>query len=360
MQEKTRAMTGFTFPVHDVQNRFEEFMNTDWQSGTMDLKDRIGKITKFKSIEAVSPSTRPLLRSVDYHSLVGAAVTAFDNHLALTIQPDDVWISILQGLATHIKENAERLRKTFVEHEDKKKLTYRDDSLVLGNPENNWESVFAGFGHLLRLEIGEKNHNMFVKEFSTTNYMHTAGMQISLMNAMQEYFEFCVMTCCGVPEVTIEGTVDDWKRITEGVATIGEMDPEFTWWTDVIGEHCKQFEKAAEGNPDSEWWNSYVSVEGGSGGPFIAGHVIDFIPYVGKTKKIRNHYVGKDHSQRGFFYGMNPIEIPKAVSSVPVQWLYRDKEFNLEFGGGLVGVSIDEERKGVRCEPAWFIIHSLD
>ena len=51
---------------------------------------------------------------------------AFINHLPITLRPDDIWLVILQGLAIHIRENADKLR-----------------SLILKNPGKNLEQTIG-------------------------------------------------------------------------------------------------------------------------------------------------------------------------------------------------------------------------
>ena len=50
---------------------------------------------------------------------VAAIAYAFMNHQHLTLSPTDFIILIGQGLATHINQNGEKLRKEFVDHEGK-------------------------------------------------------------------------------------------------------------------------------------------------------------------------------------------------------------------------------------------------
>ncbi len=40
---------------------------------------------------------------------------AYDNHLPLTLSPDDFWLCIAQGFGIHFNENVEELRERFVD-----------------------------------------------------------------------------------------------------------------------------------------------------------------------------------------------------------------------------------------------------
>src|SRR5690349_296604 len=57
------------------------------------------------------------------HPLLGAVHLAFAEHRPLVLSPDAIWLTIAQGVAQHVRQNAERLRSRLVRHEDKKRLT---------------------------------------------------------------------------------------------------------------------------------------------------------------------------------------------------------------------------------------------
>ncbi|MEM1030549.1 MAG: DUF4419 domain-containing protein [Myxococcota bacterium] len=48
------------------------------------------------------------------HALVNAVHLAFSQHRPLRLSPDAIWLTISQGFARHIEENAEALRPAFV------------------------------------------------------------------------------------------------------------------------------------------------------------------------------------------------------------------------------------------------------
>ncbi len=53
----------------------------------------------------------------------------------------------MAGLATHVQQNAEKLRRHFVQHEGQVTLQVRRDDLVKGSPENPWDEMFAEWSH---------------------------------------------------------------------------------------------------------------------------------------------------------------------------------------------------------------------
>src|SRR5687767_11833147 len=77
------------------------------------------------------------------HPFLGAVHCAFASHYPLVLSPDDIWLCIAQGFATHVELNAEALRDRFVRHQGKKALTVRRDGFRRGDPSNDWPGVFA-------------------------------------------------------------------------------------------------------------------------------------------------------------------------------------------------------------------------
>ena len=39
---------------------------------------------------------------------------------------------------------------------------------------------------------------------------------------------------CGIPEITIEGTIEDWELLYEKIIELGNLDEEIVFWTDEL------------------------------------------------------------------------------------------------------------------------------
>ncbi len=64
---------------------------------------------------------------VEFHPLFAATHLAFADHRPLVLSPDMIWLAIVQGVATHVNLNSEKLRGDFVEHEGKAEILVRRD-----------------------------------------------------------------------------------------------------------------------------------------------------------------------------------------------------------------------------------------
>ena len=195
----------------------------------------MGKITLRQSLESLLPqpfeacaaNTPDIVRSGGPNMFISTCSASFEQHYPLVLSPDDVWLAIAQGFAQHVNNNAEALRSRFVKHEGKEKICLSRDGFVKGSPDNDWPGCFAEFSAKIREHVG-KPVDMVVSNFSTTGPVERAASEVVLMDAMQAYFEYSVMTMCGIPEVTLLGTPADWKSIFARAQAMGEYD--LQWW----------------------------------------------------------------------------------------------------------------------------------
>ncbi len=75
---------------------------------------------------------------------------------------------------------------------------------------NPWSEVLDDFSSQIRRHVGDKTHDLLTLTFSTTGPVERAAAQIVLMNCFKDYFVPFMTILCGIPSITLEGTVDDW------------------------------------------------------------------------------------------------------------------------------------------------------
>lgn len=162
----------------------------------------------------------------------------------------------------------------------------RADHFIYGSPDNDWTEVFSSFSEQIKENIGAKMHGIFVHKFTTTTPLHTTIYEATLMTAMQKFFEYMLMTLCGIPKVRLRGTHDDWKQLREKVAGIAKFGLE--WWISKLLPIVDKIVAAAvDGECDPDFWNSVGKVvsPGGSGAvPRLNGWIGNFFPYIGSSK----------------------------------------------------------------------------
>jgi hypothetical protein len=81
-------------------------------------------------VEACDSYTTTVVRQPGFHPLVAAADLAYRGHFPLVLSPDVIWLTVAQGFARHVANNADRLRARIVPHEGRLALGVRRDDFV--------------------------------------------------------------------------------------------------------------------------------------------------------------------------------------------------------------------------------------
>lgn len=156
---------------------------------------------------------------------VGALHTAYQNHYPLKLSVSDFIILIGQGLGKHIDQNAEKLRKHFVNHEGKEMIEIRRDDFVMGQ-QNDWSTVFGEFAEEIKKRVKADVYDVVIDDTSVATPTSRIVSEITLMDCMKSYFKFGWSTYCGIPQITLEGNVSDWEKLREKVKKLSEMNTE--------------------------------------------------------------------------------------------------------------------------------------
>ena len=336
-----------TFKVDSVPKESSPLPHENLEQAT---RNRIGRVKP----EAVSKTIRPTVSSGYFtHTFVSAVNLAYAQHYPLVLSPDAIWMCITQALSQHINANAEKLRNMFVEHEGKKEIIVRRDDFVKGSPDNPWPEVFDEFSEQIRKHVGDKTHYLLTPEFSTTGPTEKAAAQVVLMDSFKEYFDYTVMTLCGIPEITLEGTVDDWKKLRD--RALGLAQYQLDWWITALKPVLDQFVAAASGSVDREFWSNFYKMKGASGGPYITGWICTLFPYTGKGKNLsRNPYLSR-WKETGCFSGMTSGNFPAGLVSTPFKWQYYDEAYPMHFYAGFMTVTQDPQTLAIYPEIGWAV-----
>jgi Domain of unknown function (DUF4419) len=323
-----------------------------FQYPTEKHKDSVEKLLHTK-VEACDNYSDNVIAQPGFHSLIAAVDRAFQHHYPFVLTPDTLWLTIAQGLATHITLNAESLRSKFVAHEGKKELHVHRDDFVRKSPENPWNEVFPEFTDQIKDHIGAETHNLIVSDFSTTGKTERAASEIVLMDAMKSYFKYSFHTCCGIPYVSLEGTVEDWEKVLEKTKRLAQYD--LTWWTESIIPHIEEIVEAAKGNSNQKFWEDIYKENNGSGGPFVNGWLVKFVPYIENYRgdKSKNSLVITP--RMSLLGGVTHDQLPSSASKCPFDWDYYGTYFKYEFIAGVLGMTQDKDTQAIRPRIGWAI-----
>ena len=216
-----------------------------------------------------------------YHSFFYGMYNAYSDHRPFVISPDMIWLLICQGFARHINANSEELRHKIVDFDGKLTLIVNSNSIKLDSPSSSWESIFPEFTKQISQHTLNNIVDILASDFSTTTPTEKVASEITIMEAFKSYFEFIVFYIgCGIPEITLKGTSEDWQKILDRTIKLGEYDLE--WWTKEIKPILKEFVKTSEGDINKKFWRKMFKVHSTEeyGAPnIIDGWIVKFYPY---------------------------------------------------------------------------------
>lgn len=359
----------FTFPITDVKDPKQFPVMTDEEvtkyfQTSLSMKGPFHKSPHIKSIHA---NSKPKLIKYDprlYNVMNGfhdACCLAFCHHCPLILSPDMFWTAIMQGVAHHInyKDNAEKFRKAFVSHEGKVKITVRRDEFVREAGKNDWSTVIPEFSEKIKPHIGEKTHGLIINDFSTTGPTERISSEIVMMDMLQSYFSYEFLSGCGIPYITMMGTEQDWNKLYEKTVALCKFNSEqkldLDFWLKELEPVMKQVCQARSGKIDKRFWESLYKYNNESGGPYASGWICVFYPYINRHEKMEPSYCLDWHNEKKRNYGLTYDSFPSAVAKVPFVWNFFGTEINMNFMGGMTGVSQNPKTMAVKPEFSWIV-----
>ena len=293
-----------------------------------------------------------VVRENDVHPLAGAVHLAFSEHRPLRLTPDHIWLTIAQGFAHHVNNNSEVLRSRLIGFQDKMVLQVTTSKLE--GPED-WAEVIDEWAEDIGDFIPRELSQTLPCDFTTTTPAARIASQIVMMDAFQRFFDYRVYCICGIPSITLAGTVEDWRRILSRVEHLAQYD--LRWWTDRLLPICGAFAQTAEGKPPLEFWRSIYKPKKIYGGELITGWLADLFPYIigsnhtgDSSPTIKNPVLSVPRHELTTDHGISPGALPRGISRVPVTLETETTETKLELMAGFIGVKLNRGRDA-RLEP---------
>ncbi len=145
-----------------------------------------------------------------------AVLAAYNNHWTLRTCPEDWWCCIVQKVARAVDDHSklESVRKFFVNHDGKIKLTVHVESTSVYGVDYSW------FFDQMTQQINDnikvpKYVDTMTADFSCTSADQRIISQIAVMTSMQEFFEYWMVLDCGIPSLEMLGQKSDWENLVE-------------------------------------------------------------------------------------------------------------------------------------------------
>ncbi len=304
------------------------------------------------------------------NSFAKAAHDAFYEHHPLRIRPDDIWFCIAQGFASHVNLNADGLRERLVSHQGRLTLTVERADFQLGQP-NPWPEVFASFSEQIGEHVG-KLKELLCGAFSTTTALETVAFEVACMDTFQGFFEYKMLCGCGIPEILLEGTPDDWRSIRERCCHLSEYGLEE--WTEALIPVLEEIERSAAGEVDEAFWRSFFRYQSGSGPSELTGWILTLFPYIKYGDEVApNPFLAswrtglaKATARTRLFPRYDETEgpglhqIPSSMVSAPVICIdvRTGVRHDLRFVAGMFGVTQAADTGALRPCFGWAVVHT--
>ena len=151
---------------------------------------------------------------------------------------------------------------------------------------DEWKPVLAKFSELLSQRTKGDVRNWVEPHFSTTTEKDLLVGRALLMATLKNYFAYGCYAQCGLPEVTMEGTLADWEEIRRRADRIAEYGRgaaglvQLGWWHQVLVPVLDKFIASYKGSVDAMFWQSCTNeISYGSGPGYISGWVLAFAPF---------------------------------------------------------------------------------
>ncbi|KAJ7235154.1 hypothetical protein B0H12DRAFT_150285 [Mycena haematopus] len=325
-----------------------------------------GLSSEIQSVRARDATTiyPHILPDAQGNGFVNTVLDAYNQHRALVIRPDDVWLTILSQFNFFVNANAELLRANFVAHEGKKEL-------IIYAEGTRYTVDFGAMSHQM-VDLIEKNvvdptlREWVLPRFSTTTENDTTVAAVLMMATLKKYFAYAFSsTTCGIPRVTLAGDKSDWVNILERLEKLKEYGIETIAWYHllhpVICAFIAAFD-APQSNENVDFWQRVVFYEPPMSGPSAYTGWINAFTVFSKEGAWLGHRLDKTavaqvspdlltaeefwSTYSNFKLRVEPYhhmahhEIPPAYAEVDVKLIDNGEEFDCIMMAGVVGTHI--------------------
>jgi hypothetical protein len=215
---------------------------------------------------STAPSDNGFVRSI---------IHAYNKHHKLVIRPDDVWMAIAVQFSLYVNGRSEELRSLFVEHTGKKQLKVKASGTLRTM---DYGELSKSMVEQLRANVKDADLcSWILPAFSTTTDNDIIAGSVVLMASMKKYFDYKFSLECGIPEITLLGTPEDWDLIKERVQALRKYGDETSRWADMLQVVMENFCRTARGDIPVDFFSKICDYrEGGSGPDYLSGWVTAF------------------------------------------------------------------------------------
>ena len=169
------------------------------------------------------------------------------------------------------------------------------------------------------------------------------------METVKPYFEFIVIrVVCGIPEITLEGTPEDWEKVLNKAKALKRYELE--WWISELEPLLKEFVNASKGDVNKTFWRNmfkYHSQKEYGAPNIIDGWIVKFFPYDKEGKRNNLKELKGTNSL--------PDEIVKVDLKYQEVYANAVKDTPLELWAGFIGLKQNKRNFALRPQIGWMV-----
>lgn len=328
----------------------------------MSVQDFLAVILPGKKVESAGRSQllklgyRPQSTSLFFQTVH----ECFKNHYALTLRPEVLMHQIAHEVAVTVKQNPEAYRYLFTIAPEKRRIDVQHHGLELGNPQSPWYEAISFFEPALKEVVPPGIMEHLLLPFSTATVESRVASLITFMDAASPFFDYHTHTLCGIPEVRLAGTPEDYQYLVQAASQLAEVfRPHLGRYFDHLLPVLAKLAKQAAGAPiDQHFWSSIYKFESHSGTDAFNGWISAFVNYI-QTAEIRGSkyqvaakgelvakptdlYDWTDMEGGWGIKGLDFGSVPSHICAVPFVWHYYEEEKKMLFAGGELSVEVQD------------------
>ena len=292
-----------------------------------------------KAFYAYSDSISPFVKgSSESPSFFDVVALAYAKHYSLEINPDDIWLMILDGFRLHVKNNREKLKEKFVAPGTDTAVAVMDNSLNLESTHKEWFWTIANLFDSLQAKLPQKTGIPLKTKFSTTSPVDYNISRTMTMAVASQYYSYYVYTLCGIPTIKVNGTKDDWMLLKDSFNKLADQ-LDMKWWANGLNPVLDEFVNTFDGKINLKHWkNIYKSFKPeGCGNPHFNGWISRFLPYTKNDNSGEDKYV----KHTNWDEPLDNYNLPKGITFVDIQWSYLGEKIPLKLYTGFIGTQVD-------------------
>ena len=327
--------SGVTFAASSKQKVVEKIRSSKTPATLREQFKNLKPYAKSVGGEIIQSSPNVPLHNHMNNGFVGAVHRAYSQHHRLMIRPDDVWTCLATQFSRYVDANGEVLRSG-----QKELKVHFSGSLNT-----------VDYGEFARKIIDKMSEHLkdpdvrawLIPSFSTTTVNDVVINSVVLMSAMQKYFKYVCFIECGLPQVTLLGTLEDWQTLRAKIDRFVkyDIDNQMKDWVSLLGPILDEFVNSYQGKVNLEFWDKVCSHLGGGSGPsYISGWLTAFCVFDndGKYTDERNHKYSK---YKRYPYPVVETEnVPSGVVFVPVLVNDNGTEYKTQMMAGQMCYSV--------------------